>query len=161
MEHSITNIDIIINVWVQIVNLLIFFFIFYKFLAWPIVSAVEERKNILKQFKNIDKILSKKKEEAEQEKQKLIKEWLEHKDKLILEAKKEAEIIRNKILLQAEKEKEALLNKAKQQLEAEKLELEKEWENSVKKTAYLIYEKIIKDKDSFVLDKYIKVINLK
>lgn len=161
MEHTVTNMDIIINVWVQIINLAIFFFIFYKFLAGPIIEAVEKRKEMLEQFKNAEDILAKKRQEAEEEKKKLIEEGQEHKNKILLEAKQEAEKIKKSILEQAEREKETLLEKAKQQIEAEKKELENEWEKSVKQAAYLVYEKIVQDKDASVIDKYIKSINLK
>ena len=160
MEH-VTNIDIIINVWVQIINLAIFFFIFYKFLAGPIIEAVEERKKILEQFKNAEEILEKKKQEAEEEKKKLIQEGLDHKNKILLEAKQEAEKIKSSILEQAEREKEAILEKAKQQIESEKKELESKWEDSVKKAVYLVYEKVVNDKNPEVLDKYIESIKLK
>jgi len=73
VEHISTS-TIVINSFVQLVNLVIFFWLFYYFLAGPIVEAVEKRKKMLEQFKNADEILKKKMEEAEQQKLKLIQE---------------------------------------------------------------------------------------
>jgi len=137
-----TTTDIIINVWVQFVNLVIFFLIFKFFLAWPIVEAVEKRKEMLNQFKNADEILQKKLAEAEEEKKKLIEEGMEHKAKLLAEAKQEAEKIRAGILEQAEREKIAIIEKAEQKIKSEKEELEKSWTDSVKKWVYAVYEKL-------------------
>ena len=139
--------DIIINVAVQLVNLVIFFLIFKHFLAWPIIEAVEKRKEMLDQFKNADEILQKKLQEAEEEKKKLIEEGKEHKNKLLIEAKQEAENNRKSVLEKAEREKQAILEKAEQKIASEKEELEKSWSDSVKKWVYAVYEKLVNDKN--------------
>lgn len=140
---------IMINVWIQIINLLIFFFVFKKFFAWPVVEAVEKRKQMLDQFKNADDVLQKKLAEAEEQKQVLINEWLEHKNKLIEQAKQQWEHHRNSILEQAEYEKNTILEKWKQQLSNEKKELEKSWEDSVKRWIYTVYEKLFQEDKDF------------
>ncbi len=160
MEH-LTTPDILINVWVQLVNLVIFFLIFKIFLAWPIVEAVEKRKQMLEQFKNADEILQKKLEEAENEKKKLIEEWKEHKNKLLMEAKQEAENTKQAILEQAEREKQAMIEKAEQKIASEREELEKSWADSVKKWIYAVYEKLVQDKNPEFMDKYIENIKIK
>lgn len=150
----------IINVLVQIVNLVIFFFIFSYFFAWPIVEAVDKRKKMLEQFKNADDILQKKLTEAEEEKKKLIQEWIEHKNKLIQEAKDQANKDRQSIIEQAEYEKNNIIEKWRQEIENERKELEKSWEDSVKKGIYTIYEKLIWKDDEFI-KKYTKQVDLK
>jgi len=160
MEH-VSNMDILINVWVQFINLLIFFFVFKYFLAGPIVEAVEKRKQMLEQFKNADEILQKKLEEAEEEKKKLIEEGKEHKSKLLIEAKQEAENQRKQLLEQADREKQAILEKAEQKIQSEKEELEKSWSDSVKQWVYAVYEKLVQDKNPEFMDKYIEQIKVK
>ena len=160
MEH-VSNMDILINVWVQFINLLVFFFVFYYLFAWPIVKAVEKRKEMLEQFKNADEILQKKLAEAEEEKKKLIEEWKEHKNKLLMEAKQEAENARQAILEQADRERKAILEKAEQKIASEKEELEKSWADSVKKWVYAVYEKLVQDKNPEFMDKYVENIKTK
>lgn len=151
---------VIINVLIQIVNLVIFFFVFKYLFAWPIVQAVEKRKKILNQFKNADEILQKKLTEAEEEKQKLIQEGIEHKNKLLQEAKQQSERYRQFIIEQAEYEKNNIIEKWKQEIENERKELEKYWEESVKKGIYTIYEKLIWKDEDFI-KKYTDKVNLK
>ena len=155
-----STVDILINVGFQLLNLIIFFFIFKKFFAWPIIEAVEKRKEMLEQFKNADEILQKKLAEAEEEKKKLIEEGKEHKAKLLLEAKQEAEKQKREVLEQAEREKQIILEKAQQKILSEKEELEKAWSDSVKKGVYTVYEKLVNDKNPEFMDKYIKEIKL-
>ena len=154
------DMGVIINVLIQIVNLVIFFFIFKQFFAWPIVEAVEKRKKMLEQFKNADDILQKKLDESEKQKQKLIQEGVEHKNKIIQEAKKQSKQHLKAIIEQAEYEKNNILEKWKQEIENEKQELENSWENSVKKGIYLIYEKLIWKDEEFI-KKYTEKVNLK
>lgn len=151
---------VLINVLVQIVNLAIFFFIFKKFFAWPIIETVEKRKKMLDQFKNADDILQKKLTEAEEEKHKLIQEGIEHKNKIILEAKEQADKNLKSAMEQAEYEKSNILERWKQELENEKKQLETSWEDSVKKGIYTIYEKLIWKDEDFV-KKYTEKVNLK
>lgn len=159
MEHiNPTNTDIIINIVVQIVNLSIFFFIFYKFLAWPIIDAVEKRKAMLDQLKNADEILEKKLKEAEEKKSALIEEWLAHKNKIIEEAKQEAENVKASILAEAEKERENIIKKWEQEIENIKKDLEYSWKDSVKKWIYSVYEKIVWEKDEAIINKYVSKI---
>lgn len=154
------NGTIILNVWVQIINLLIFFFIFKKFLAWPILDAVEKRKKMLEQFKNADEVLQNKLLEAEEHKKELIEEGLAHKNKLIEQAKQQWKIHIDSILKQAEYEKNNILEKWKQQLENERKELENSWEDSVKTWIYSVYEKLFNEDKEFV-KKYTDKITLK
>jgi len=183
MEHiNPTNIDIIINITVQIINLAIFFFIFYKFLAWPIIDAVEKRKEMLNQLKNADEILEKKLKEAEEKKEMLnqiknadeilkkklkeaeekkdalIEEGMTHKNKIIEEAKQEAENVKKSILVEADRERENIIKKWAQEIENIKKDLEKSWTDSVKKWIYSVYEKIVWEKDETIINKYVSKI---
>ncbi len=145
----------LINAWIQLLNLVIFFAVFYYFLSAPIVKAVEKRKKILEQFKNADEILQKKLKEAEEQKKRLIEEWNKHKNKLIQQAKEEAEQIKSSIIEQAEREKQSIIEKAKIEIQVEKEELEKNREKAVKQSVIAIYQKLIWEEDEFVR-KYIE-----
>ena len=152
--------NVIVNVVVQIFNLIIFFVVFKTFFAWPIVEAVEKRKKMLEQLKNSEEILKKKVKEAEAEKDRLIQEWMEHKNKIIQQARQKADEYLKSIREQAEYEKNNIIEKWKQQIDQEKKELERSWEDSVKKGVYLIYEKLI-GKDEDFIKKYTEKVNLK
>jgi len=149
MEH-VTTWTLLLNAWIQLINLVIFFAVFYYFFAWPIVEAVEKRKKMLEQFKNADEILQKKLKEAEEEKARIIEEWIQHKNKLVQQAKEEAEQIKASILEQAERERQAILEKWQLEIKNEKEELEREWENSVKKVVFAIYERLVWKEDEFI-----------
>jgi len=153
MEHVSLS-TMLLNAAVQLVNLVIFFAIFYYLFAGPIVEAVEKRRKMLEQFKNADDILQKKLKEAEEEKAKLIEEGVQHKNKLIQQAKQEAEQVRAGILEQAEREKQTILEKAELQIKSEKEELEKNWEKSVKQAVLTIYNKLVGSEDA-VIEKYV------
>lgn len=148
--ENVTNWTIILNMWIQLLNLIIFFVVFKIFFAWPIVEAVEKRKKMIDELKNADEILKKKLEEAEREKKSIIEEWLIHKNKLIEEAKQDAEQKRKSILEQAEREKSTIVQKWEQEIKSEKEELENQWEKSVKKWIYTVYEKLVWWNEEFI-----------
>jgi F0F1-type ATP synthase membrane subunit b/b' len=149
MEH-VSNMTVFINAWIQLVNIIVFFFVFKIFFAWPVIDAVNKRSKMIDQLKNADEILQKKLKEAEKKKNDLIEEWLSHKNKILQQANQEAEMIKQSILQQAEYEKKVIIEKAEQQIEAEKKELEKNWEESVKRAVYVIYEKLVWESDEFI-----------
>jgi len=148
--ENVTAWTIVLNMLVQLLNLIIFFVVFKMFFAWPIVEAVEKRRNMLNQLKNADEILKNKLAEAEKEKKSIIESGIIHKNKLIEEAKKEAEQKRQSILEQAEREKQSIIKKWEQQLKSQQEELEKWWEKSVKRWIYTVYEKLVWWNEEFI-----------
>ena len=140
----------------QIINFLILFFLFKKFLTKPIASIIEERRTLIKKLKNADKVYEEKLASAELEAKEIVKEWMGRKEKLILEAWVLADKKRDEILVDAKIQSEKILHTANEKAKILETELEKSFVEWVKRTSLLVVKKVIhnnKDlKDAYLDD---------
>ena len=157
--HEPTTTVILLNIFVQFVNIVIFFVIFKKFFAGKIIEAVERRKLFLERLKNAEKEYVWKIREAEKKKKFLIEEWITIKGKIIDDAKLIAVKEKEAIINQAEINKNKILEKSKVKLEIEKKELELARVDSVKETSLLLCKKIIWEKE--MMEKYLDKVIVK
>lgn len=154
MGHWTWIIEMLINVFFQAVNLVIFFWIFKYFFADKIISAVEERKQMLDKIKNAEKEYNDIVENAKSESESIINKALDHENKIIEEAKSTAEKKKEEIIQQAQKEADKIKDSAKEEFENYKKELEENWEEWVKRTSKEVVKKIFGE-DKSLQDEYI------
>lgn len=109
----------------QLINFILFFIIFKKFIASPFTHFLDEEKRKEKEREEILAKLKLDEESSTQEKARLKEEWREETNKLLQQARKEAEAIKNELIAEAKKEAEEIRNRGKQQLEEEREKLNK------------------------------------
>ncbi len=136
--------DIQVDILVaQIINFLIIFFLFKKFLWDKIITLVEERRLLIKRLKKADQeyqnIINSAKEEADT----LLQDTQKKKEQLLSKAKKSAEEAKLDILSLAQKEASQITKNAEQKAEHLQKEIYKERESSVKSTTKLVVTKLL------------------
>lgn len=110
----------------QIINFLILFFLFKKFLYKPILGILEKRRNYIKDsMKKADEAVRKEKE-MEKEREKKLRELRVRSEEIINKAKSAAESRRKEITEKAEQEAQEILDKAKKEIASEKEKIIKE-----------------------------------
>lgn len=143
----------------QMVNFGIVFSVLYFFAFKPIKKIMDEReKKIskgLEDAKNNAEIIKKSKEDYE----KVITEAKMEANNLFQKGKKEAEAKKSEMLEQAKKEVETLIQTGKKTLEIEKNKMVDEAKNEIVSLVVSATEKILKEKDGGIDDKIINKIS--
>jgi len=151
MEISITS------VIAQVINFGIVFFLFRKFLAKPIIKAIEERRTLIKKLENADKTYAKKIEEANEEAKKILQEWVNKRDALVMEAGLMANHKKDEILEEAKYKANKILEEVQKETEVLQQDLENNFEHSVKRSSLLVLQKLL-DKDASIQSAYLDTI---
>lgn len=156
-ESTVGSSTVIMNVGFQVVNILIFFFVFKYFFGKKILSAFEERKILLNKLKNADDEYNQLIQKANDERTQIIEEWKVIKDSIVKDAEQLANKKKDDIIETANRKSEDIIKKAN--LEAEQIsnELTKNWESSVKTTAKAVVKKLI-EKDVDLNQQYLDTI---
>lgn len=146
-EGPTTN-QILTWVWVQILNLIIFFVIFWMLMGKKIIKWFEERKQLIKKVEHAEENYKKRMEDAEHESKKIIQEWLKRKEDIIAEAGSLASQRKDEIIEEAHHKAERLVEEAKKRNESLQVELENNFAKWVKQTAMSVLKKLLwKDKE--------------
>ncbi len=158
-ESPIWGSTVLLNVWIQILNLVIFYLIFKK-LIWDKISAgLLKRQELMNKLKNADKEYEEKIEKAKKRRREIVDEGIITKNKIIEEAKIEAMKEKDEILQQAEIEKTNIISSSKEKMKQDRKNMEEEWVNSVKKTSLAIFDKVVGEKE--VMKKYLDKVVIK
>lgn len=136
---------ILLNVWFQIINLAIFFFVFYYLFGKKIATALAERDTKIEKIKSADEEYQKIVQNANQEKEIIIDEALSRKASIISEAKVLAEKEKTKIIDWANKKAEDIIDAAKTQTEEIKKQLENSWSDGIKSTVKVVLKKMFNE----------------
>jgi len=142
MEHEVSQIDIIINVAIQLLNIALFFLLFIKFAGNAISHALDEKIKKEKKLADADNEYARLMNDAQSHKERLLDEALAHKKQLVLEAKELAEQEKQKTLEQASREAKIILDKASQEAELKGRDLDAHFVQGVKTTALSIIKKL-------------------
>ena len=149
--------DVIINILVQAFNILLFLFVFKYFFADSIAKSIEERRKLLQKIKNAEQEYERMINEAKQKSSEIIQDALNHKNKIIEEAKVIAYEEKEKIIKEATRQADEIVENAKSFWEKLKQELMQEWENALKQTSKAVVLKLF-DGDVQLKDKYLEEI---
>ena len=124
----------------QLVNFVLFFIIFKKFIAKPFAKFLtQERKNEKEKELLLDKL--KKGEEELMKTEKVMKDKIRKERTVILEkAQKEAQDVKEEILQEAKKEADVIKLKAKKELEDERNKLYQDVKNKVADLSLLLIQ---------------------
>lgn len=136
----------------QIINFLLFFFIFKKYLAAPFSKFLAEEKRKQQEKDKAENYLKQEQEKMAKQLEKQKKDLEKEYEKALLKAKNEAKAYKEKVLTQAKKEAEEIVAEAKKKIETQKKAMEKELEKKAIELANIILEKGLVD----VLDEKIQ-----
>lgn len=140
-----------ISIWAvfaQIINFLILFFLFRKFLTKPITNIIHERRELIKKLENADKAYEEKLEIAKFEAKDIVQEGMDRKEKILLEAGLLADKKKEEIMSDAKVQSDKIIQTAEMKSKILESELEKSFVDWIKKTSLLVVKKLInKDKD--------------
>lgn len=129
----------------QIVNFLIFYLIFKKFIAKPLLTYLKKQQDEEVQRAKLTHDLETAHTAMEDEQKKFMKELKDKQKVLLAEAKQSAEVVKADIVTQAQKESSAIIEAGKESIAQEKTQLMKEVSASVKQMTQTAIEKGLAD----------------
>jgi len=131
---------------VQIINIALLLMFFRSIIGNTLAQEVEKRKALTKKLEQADKEYDSLLADAATKKEEILAEALGHKKKLLEEAKELALQEKEKILLTANNEAESILNKAKKDSEIQSRDLDSNFVQGVKTTAFSLVKKLFASK---------------
>lgn len=143
----------------QIINVLILFFLFKKFVGESIQNAIEERRELLKKLKHADEAYNQKIKEAEAKSEEILAEWAATKESMINDAVAIANKKQKEIVAEAEAKAEKIIQDGEARAASLQSDLQKDFELWLKKTSLMVVKKLLasdKDIESKYLDAIIK-----
>lgn len=129
----------------QLINFVLFFLIFKKFIATPFLHFLNERRKKEKEAEDILAKLKSDEENLTQKQTKMKEEMKKEIEKILKEAKKEAEAIKNELITEAKKEAEGIKDMAKKQLEEEREKINQAAKERMIDLSVAIVDKAFKD----------------
>ncbi|HMY80441.1 MAG TPA: ATP synthase F0 subunit B [Candidatus Absconditabacterales bacterium] len=160
MEHGPSTSSILINVGVQALNLVVFFWIFKRFFAGKIIAGLQSRKELMAKLENADKEYGVIVSNAKQAAQEIIKSAQDQKSTIIGEAQQLATKYSQELLDQATNKAQSIIDHATIQATSLESQLKSNYETMVKTTAGSYIQKIF-DKDPELQKIYIDKVTLK
>lgn len=139
---------------VQIIHILILFWIFKKLIWNTLTNALLERKSKIQKLDNAEAEYAKIVAEAKSKSEETIKEWLLRKEEIINEATLVAQKKAADVLVQANKNAERIINDAQWKAFSLEKELKDGFVEWVKATTKLVVNKLVKE-DVAVQNAYI------
>lgn len=140
-----------ISIWAvfaQVINFLILFFLFKKFLTKPITNIIHERRELIKKLEWADKAYEEKMEIAKLEARDIVQDGIDRKDKLLAEAGMLADKKKDEMLAEAKVQSDKIVQTAEMKAKTLESELEQSFVDWIKRTSLLVVKKLInKDKD--------------
>lgn len=130
---------------VQIINVLILFFMFKKLFGQTLVDEIKKRKSLTKKLQSAEVEYEALLAKAHQEKDTIIAEALKHKQNVLQEAMSLAEEARKQAIAKADAQAAEIIEKAQRDTTVAKEELLAHYEAWVKKTTMQVVEKIFHD----------------
>ena len=148
------KVDVLI---VQIINVLILFFMFKKLFGKTLVDEIKKRKSLTKKLQSADIEYEALIAKAHTEKEAIIADALTHKQHLIQEAVLLAEEAKKQAIAKADAQAAEIIEKAQRDTSAAKQELLSHYEAWVKQTTMQVVEKIFHD-NTQLQEKYIDLL---
>lgn len=129
----------------QLINFSIIFFLFKKLVGDKIVVALQERKKALAKAQDALLVYEETMRQAEDEKNAMLAEALQHKESILQEARQLAEKKAEVFFQQAHVQADNIVKKAQEHADALDKEMKDAFVDGVKKTTELVVKKLIHD----------------
>lgn len=146
-----------INLWIviaQVINFLIMFWIFNKFVAHPLSNEIAARNAHINKLKKADEEYANLLSNAEDKKNQILAEANMQKEKILDNAQQLASTQQANIIQQANEKANWIISKAQKDAEKLKSDLDSQFETSVKTTTKMVVNKIF-ETDKNLKDEYI------
>lgn len=127
----------------QVINFLIIFFLFKKFLWDSIIKTIEERRVLIKKLKSADYEYERAINDAKMQAEKIIVKAQKKANDIISDSEIIAIQEKDSIIKQAEEKAEIVLKNAEKESKKLEINLVNNWTNSVKSTSTLLLKKIL------------------
>jgi F-type H+-transporting ATPase subunit b len=125
----------------QLVNFIILFFVFKKFISNPFVKFINEERRKDEEKNKLLGDLNERAAALEAQKMNLRQEQKKEMEKVMTEIRTEATQLKEELVQKAHKEAEEIITKSKRQIEEERVELYKELKQKVVTVSTLMVEK--------------------
>jgi F0F1-type ATP synthase membrane subunit b/b' len=145
MEAEISTTTQVINVWVQFLNLVIFYFIFKKLFGDQIIQWVEDRKIMINKIKNAEEQYRNMINTAKWEADSILQEALRHKQTIMDDAHILAKNQSDDFIKTTNRKADDIINTAQKTAEKLHTELKANFESGVKATAEIVVSKLIQN----------------
>ena len=129
----------------QLLNFLVFFFIYTKFIAKPFNEYVAKQKQAEADRQTLTEGLAKREEQMKAEQEKLKNELKKERETILAEAKKDVENVRAELIQKAEADAKEIVERSKKQLEGEREEMVKEMKDQTIELSVAIVSKALSD----------------
>lgn len=129
----------------QLLNFVIIFFVFKKFVGNKIMATIQERRAILKQADSAVHVYEETMQRAEDEKNALLADALRHKETLLQEAEQLATQKANTVLKQAEHQAQLIVKQAEDDASSIQKQMEDAFVDGVKRTTRIVVKKLVND----------------
>jgi F-type H+-transporting ATPase subunit b len=140
------NLGINLNLFIaQVVNFVIFFFIFKKYIAGPFTAYMQKQKKKEEDMQRMHREIETKYERMQQEEKKLKLQMQKEREEVLEEAKKAAEQTKQEIITSAKKEADDLIVKGNKQISDERESLYKEVRTKTIDLSVNIVDKALKE----------------
>jgi len=138
MESLGINIKLLIA---QIINFGIFFYVFKKYLAKPFASFMSDEAKLEKEKERIMEDLKKKEEELTTSQNKAKNLMKKELDAALKKVKEDAARLKANLIVEAKKDSQVIIDKGKKQIEVERAEMEREMKKKIVQLTGLVLER--------------------
>ncbi len=129
----------------QVVNFVLFFFLFSKFIAKPFMQYIENEKKKDLERQRVAEMAVKQEEELKLHKAKMEEKMKKEFEQLVQESRKEAKELRNSLIQEAKKEAETVVLKAQNEMKSAQILMEKEMKEKVSSLSVLLVQKVLRE----------------
>lgn len=129
----------------QIINFVLFFFLFSKFIAKPFMQYIENEKKKDLERQRVSELALKQEEELENHKRKISDKMKKEFDFAVLEARKDAQELKKELMKEAKQEAEAVVIKAQEEMKTAQILMEKEIKEKISSLSLILVSKVLKE----------------
>ncbi|PJC79964.1 hypothetical protein CO008_03465 [Candidatus Roizmanbacteria bacterium CG_4_8_14_3_um_filter_36_12] len=125
----------------QIINFGLFFYVFKKYLAKPFASFMSDEAKLEKEKERIMEDLKKKEEELTTSQNKAKNLMKKELDVALKKVKEDATRLKANLIVEAKKDSQVIIDKGKKQIEVERAEMEREMKKKIVQLTGLVLER--------------------
>ncbi|PIZ68753.1 hypothetical protein COY13_00485 [Candidatus Roizmanbacteria bacterium CG_4_10_14_0_2_um_filter_36_35] len=125
----------------QIINFGLFFYVFKKYLAKPFASFMSDEAKLEKEKERIMEDLKKKEEELTTSQNKAKNLMKKELDVALKKVKEDAARLKANLIVEAKKDSQVIIDKGKKQIEVERAEMEREMKKKIVQLTGLVLER--------------------
>ncbi|PIQ72499.1 hypothetical protein COS50_00520 [Candidatus Roizmanbacteria bacterium CG03_land_8_20_14_0_80_35_26] len=125
----------------QIINFGLFFYVFKKYLAKPFASFMSDEAKLEKEKERIMEDLKKKEEELTTSQNKAKNLMKKELDAALKKVKEDAARLKANLIVEAKKDSQVIIDKGKKQIEVERAEMEREMKKKIVQLTGLVLER--------------------